>query len=345
MLIKLERQKLTIGQLKSGKINENNLNDHESRTLNLINIWINNPDHVSIKTSGSTGKPKVISLSSEVISYSASRSLEFIDPNNEYSSALLCLNPEHIGGLMVIIRALLRNLDLTIISPSSKLDLLPSGKYDLVSMVPLQLKSLLEQNPNKLQQFKTILLGGGPIELHDEKMIQKSPSIKVYHTYGMTETASHIALRNISNGEQSFTTLGDVKIDMDDRDCLKIKGTVTNHRWLQTNDVVKIIDQSRFEWIGRADFVINSGGIKIHPEMIEASLESQIKLPFFVAGLKDDRLGERLVLLVESDKELMIDFSRLGTYEKPKEIIFLPNFSFTPTGKLDRKKTLQSIKS
>lgn len=345
MLINLEKQKLTIGQLKSGKIIENILTDHEISALNLINLWFSKTDHFSVATSGSTGQPKLVALSKALIAYSATTSLQFLDPESTFKSSLLCLNPSHIGGLMVVIRSLVAHLDLTIIPPSSNLNELPQDNFDLVSMVPLQLKTLINESPSKLHRFNTILLGGGPLEHEYEVALRRYKHLKVYHTYGMTETASHVALKNLSQGATVYKTLGDVQIALDKRSCLKLKGTITGRKWLQTNDVVEIIDANSFEWLGRSDFVINTGGIKVHPEVVEAQLAQQIHLPFFIAGLPDDKFGEKVVLIIESLEYLSVDLSALSKYEKPKQVLLLPKFHYTDSGKIDRMKSLQSLKT
>ena len=82
----------------------------------------------------------------------------------------------------------------------------------------------------------------------------------------MTETASHVAIKTI--GEDYYSTMGDLEINIDERGCLKLRGTITNNKFIQTNDIVEI-KKNKFKWIGRADWVINSGGVKIFPENLE----------------------------------------------------------------------------
>ena len=84
----------------------------------------------------------------------------------------------------------------------------------------------------------------------------------------------------------------------------------------------------------------------MHPESIEQKLDPIIQKPFFVAGLPDDKFGEQLVLIIESN-EVEVEFDAvkeaLETYEVPKQIIPVPEFARTPTGKIQRKETLQKI--
>ncbi len=344
MLFKFERQKLTIGELKSGKINQNILSDLESRVVKFIISWLTGQKEFAMPTSGSTGTPKETHLSREALQYSARQSMEYIDPTGSYQTTLLCINPDYIGGLMVVIRALTHDLDVSMVAPTSRLaDVLGKECYDLVSMVPMQVQYLLDHHPDTLLQFKTILIGGAPLP---HEYIVKLKSLKVvrcFQTYGMTETASHIALKNLTDGDDSFEVLGDAEIQQDNRGCLKVKGSVTDHQWIQTNDVVELTDPRHLRWLGRADFVINSGGVKVHPEILEASLSSQLKMPFFVAGLPDASLGQKVVMIVESPEPVTLDFSHISQYSRPKEVYYSPGFSYTPSGKVNRTETLKKL--
>jgi O-succinylbenzoic acid--CoA ligase len=109
-----------------------------------------------------------------------------------------------------------------------------------------------------------------------------------------------------------------------------------------TNDIVKLISETQFIWEGRFDNVINSGGIKLIPEQIEDKLSTRIPRRYFIYGQPDETLGEKVVLYVEGEpmdiKEHI--FYVLNKYETPKEIIFIPKFKETATGKIMRKESI-----
>ena len=65
--------------------------------------------------------------------------------------------------------------------------------------------------------------------------------------------------------------------------------------------MVELISDNEFEWGGRYDSIINSGGVKLIPEKIEEKLSTLIKVRFFVAGIPDESLGEKLVLIIEGN--------------------------------------------
>lgn len=351
MVIKFKNQVLTFDQLKGGKLNKNILSDTELSVIDLVDFWLTERPAYKLTTSGSTGTPKDIYIPRTILEYSARTSLTELNKDGSAQKCLLCIHPRYIGGMMVVIRALVAQMDLTVREPGKD----PSAEldecYDLVSMVPLQVQYLLDHKPKNLELFKTILIGGAPLPERYQAELRKYHKTTCYQTYGMTETASHIALRNVTAGDTAFKTLGDIQLDQDDRQCLKIKGTVTGNEWVQTNDVVEISGSDRFIWKGRADFVINSGGIKIHPEVVEAKLSRHLTSPFFIGGLPDEQLGKKTVLFIERPMEQkaavkpfdMKVLQELDRYEKPKEIIYLNHFDYTDSGKINRTKTIQQI--
>lgn len=327
----LKLEEILIDDLPTERYNES-----ENIVLELIRSWHSGQKYFTHYTSGSTGRPKKIVISREKIQISAKSTLSAIDPNSKIKNALLCLNPLNIGGAMVVYRSLLYDHDLTIIEPSSNvMSALDKDRiYDLTSMVPMQYRNLSNDD---LTRFKNILIGGAPMSV-DKTVLNTN----VYSTYGMTETVSHIALRKLS--EEVFMTIGDTVVDINEKKTLKIKGSITDNQWLETNDIVDIQSDKTFKWLGRADFVINSGGIKINPEMVEAQLENQIKHAFIATSLPDDNLGRKLVLLIEGDNQTL-DFSELDKYHQPKEVFFNQKIFKTANNKIDRLKTQEHFES
>jgi O-succinylbenzoic acid--CoA ligase len=304
----------------------------------VIHFWLSDEKALNVKTSGSTAKPKLIQLPRTLLAQSARATLQRLDvePN---ATALLFIPAKYIGGKMLLIRALVGDMDIHLYEPAAQLPDMQHS-FDLVSLTPMQAARSLHQ----LERFKTILLGGGPIsdELH-EKL--QGLSVRIYHTYGMTETASHVALKKLNGPDQKpyFKALPGIRFSLDERDCLVIHAPAWGISQLVTNDVVTLHSETCFTWLGRADNVVNSGGIKLYPEEIERLLAPAINKPFFVAGLPDAELGQRLVLVVESETEFAIDYSQLDGYQKPREAFFTAHFVYTETGKVNRKATIELL--
>ena len=67
-----------------------------------------------------------------------------------------------------------------------------------------------------------------------------------------------------------------------------------------TNDIVKLHSKTEFEFVGRYDNMINSGSIKMFPELVEAKLRDKIKERFFIASEPDPLLDEKVILVIEA---------------------------------------------
>lgn len=297
--------------------------------------WLNNESFVFVSTSGSTGKPKQIVLQKAAMMASAKATGLFFNLQPK-TTALLCLSADYIAGKMMLVRAITLGLHLDTTSPSSYP--LQSKKFDFVAMVPMQVSNSLQQ----LHLVKILLIGGTKVSYQLTKSILET-NCNAFESYGMTETISHIAIKKI--GEKPFTILPNVAISTDERNCLVIEAVELSKDKIITNDSVEIVNPTQFILKGRFDNVINSGGIKIFPEEIEEKLAKYIAVPFFIAGLPDEKYGEKVILVIEGKffEILSSIFSDISKYQIPKEIVFIDKFVETETNKINRKKTLEKL--
>ncbi len=299
-----------------------------------VAFWFGNNDQLCVKTSGSTGVPKDIWLDKKVLAHSAITTLETLQIKKN-GTALLFLPCDFIGGKMMVFRALVGELDLYLFEPKAALPT-AIGKFDFVALTPMQAALSIAV----LHNFKNILLGGGSVSTELEDSLNQL-KCGVFHSYGMTETASHVALRKINSHSKSATynALNGVLFSVDERNCLIINAPKWHVHNLITNDVVELVSNTCFVWKGRADNVINTGGVKVFPEELEKQLDQHINYPFFISNVPDKKTGSRIILIVQSEMAVEIDFSFLPKSHQPKEVFFLPNFVLTKTGKLDRNKS------
>lgn len=296
--------------------------------------WFDAKPYLEMNTSGSTGAPKNIRVDKQAMVNSALATGDFFDlqPGQK---VLHCLPTDYVAGKMMFVRAFILGLDMEFVAPSSHPLEGVKGSFDFCGMVPLQAKNSIKD----LGRIKKLIIGGAKVNKYLEQELIKVPS-QIYETYGMTETITHIAAKRV--GETAFSVLPNVKITTDDRHCLVIDAHKISTETIKTNDLAELISDTQFVWKGRFDNVINSGGIKLIPEQIEEKLASSISNCFFVYGQADELLGEKLVLYVEGES-MPIDesiFEVLDKYEKPKEIVFIPEFKRTATGKVIRDQSL-----
>ncbi|MCL7765186.1 AMP-binding protein [Polaribacter sp. Z014] len=327
----------------------------------FLENWFSKDTFIIVKTSGSTGVPKEIKLQKSQMINSALATGTFFDLK-ENTIALLCLPTEYIAGKMMLIRALVLGWQLDVVAPNSFPLRGIKKQYDFTAMVPLQLENSLAELP----QIKKLIVGGGVVSNQLQAKIQTS-ICAVFATYGMTETITHIAVKRLNNplsiqvdSEQKsfqkefYQTLPNVEIYKDARNCLVIKAPNVSNEVIFTNDSIYLVSDHQFEWLGRLDNVINSGGVKLHPEIIEEKLSKIISNRFFVTGIPNEQLGEKLVLVVEQPfasvefkKSLKLEIAQLKLlkkFEVPKDIYFVNEFIETDTKKVQRKKTLDLLK-
>ena len=301
--------------------------------------WNDKSPYIRVQTSGSTGNPKTITVSKDRMRVSAKMTGSFFG-FRKGQKALLCLSPKYIAGKMMVVRAIEFELELLL----GKIESVPYNgevEVDFAAMVPMQVEKSLEKNV-PLNQVGHLIIGGAPISKRlKEKLLQVDSNI--YATFGMTETLSHIALAKLSGNEFRYRCLPGVRISTNNNSCLRIECASLLEEPIQTNDIVEIFNEKEFEWRGRADFVINSGGIKIHPEEIEFQLKGVLDCDLMVFGEPDEVLGSRLALILESKDtvDCELAFSKLGKFQVPKKVYAVREFSRTKTGKINRLKTIE----
>lgn len=304
--------------------------------------WFNDGDSVIVGTSGSTGEPKQIALSKESMRKSAEMTASYFQVKKA-TNALLCLPVKFIAGKMMVVRALTQGWHLIVRQPSSNPLSHVHDPIEFAAFTPMQIEHIMQKNSSELGKIDVVIIGGAAIPSETESALY-SLNNKCFATYGMTETITHIAARRIMPGNDVYDALPDISFETDDESCLLIHAPHIASP-VQTNDVVELIDVKHFRFVGRRDNVINSGGIKLAPELLEKRLEPFLTAAFFLGKKKDAVLGEKMVLYIESEQKeeswtsslLQQLKQHLASYEIPREVIFVKAFERTATHKIIRK--------
>lgn len=311
---------------------------------NFLNTWMDHSDLISLQTSGSTGAKKRIDAPKNRLVESARMTGNFFGFSDK-TIALVCLPIDYISGKMMLIRTLEHKMNAIICEASNPLGFPDNLSPNFAAMTPYQYQKCLSENPEKLLKIDTVLLGGGVLSQTLITQIQLNKQ-KVFHSYGMTETYSHVALRKINTLDEPFQALPGVALTQAKDQTLVISAQKLGIISMKTNDIVRFVAANHFFFVGRKDNVINSGGIKLHPEEIEEKIAPLFpKHNFFIFGLPDETFGEKLVLFVESKKPLDLQMlvSRMAKYEFPKKTYFMERFIYTETGKINRNLTAKSV--
>ncbi len=326
---------------------------YKQRIYELLFAWENDADF-EFSTSGSTGEPKRIIFTKQQVISSIESTVKRLDLKMGQEHIFLCLDPNFIAGAMMFLRACYLACRVSIISPSAKFWTKISSKhpYTFASFVPLQISNE-NFDEQKFALIKNVLIGGAAINAElRTKLIGKGNN--VFHTYGMTETLTHIALMDLNRSEW-YEVLEGYRVRLSD-ECTLIISTPFLRSDLLTNDFVEMNAEGRFRINGRVDFVINSGAYKVSPEKVEQKIFEWVEIykedfgNLMVFGKPDLNLGESVCLVTER-KMSDITFSNLQDYlqqslhkyEIPTHRIVLDSFLFTNSGKLARKEIIKRL--
>lgn len=285
-------------------------------------------------TSGSSGVPKAVELTWDALEASATITNAAL--RDETASVWYPVLPAcHIGGLAVVLRAVFTDATLMWGHPED-LSLAPSRGATHVSVVRPQLVR------HDLSGYRHVLLGGAkaPGEL--------APNVTT--TWGMTETGSGVVYDGVAlagvdvAGVDGQLLVRSPTLFRSYRDAPRPSciGPDGRDDWFPTGDggdvrvgVVRVF--------GRLGTLINTGGEKVWPEVLEAALSGLRGLrDVAITGVEDREWGERVVALVVSDGTVLDNEirqraeERLGPWAKPKEIRYVAAIPKTANGKIRR---------
>lgn len=308
----------------------------------FLTEWHDESPTLLVHTSGSTGKPKPMLVEKRRMEASARITCRFLGLKAG-DTALLCMPLDYIAGKMMVVRALTCGLQLLRVEPVGH-PLSPShcpsaAKIDLAAMVPLQVYNSLQvpEERERLRAVRHLLIGGGAVDEAMQAALRDFPHA-VWSTYGMTETLSHIALRRLNGptASQWYTPFDGVQVSLADDGCLVIDAPAVHDGPLATNDMAELRADGSFRILGRKDNVICSGGIKIQAEEVERLLRPHLSIPYLITRVRDERLGQSVVLLIEQGSVAVAQAvcrRVLPKYWQPRHILTVDHLPMTPTGK------------
>lgn len=305
----------------------------------FIKEWHGVTPYITAHTSGSTGEPKEIELQKEFVKRSAMRTNRFFSIGKD-SRLHSCVAADFIGGKMMAVRSLIAECCFTWEKPSNRplQQMSNNDEITLLAVVPSQMIHILDHF-EEMPVIQNVLIGGAAIPTELRKRIAQS-GLNAFESYGMTETASHIALRKVEEEEGWFDALPGIEVTNDERGCLVIEFE-TGERFV-TNDM-SIFDGKRFKIAGRIDNVIITGGKKVSPERIERKVSHLFNGDILVSSEPHPKWGEQVILLAEEKEPvagegmLMKEMRKiLEGWEMPKRISWNIRLPRTPNGKIKR---------
>jgi len=321
----------------------------EKNTLAFCRRYLLQED-IELTSSGSTGQPKVFRFTHPQFQASAQITINALGLHSKMN-ALLCLDPKYIAGQMMIARSLEAKMPLYAVEPCANPFEKVSEEIHFAAFAPYQLQTILNSaQAEKLKPLKAALIGGAPWNKSHSAPLEKYAG-QFFETYGMTETLTHVALRDAKKNDSYFQVLPAFTIRQDERQCLVIEASHLSEQAV-TNDVVQLVSERQFQWLGRYDNVINSGGIKIFPEQTEEEIRhllsaANIAKEFFIRSVPHADFGNAVEMVVENppvEKDVIAEALRpLEFFKKPKQITFA-NFIRTETGKVQRELSAKNLR-
>ena len=292
-------------------------------------------DAVVVATSGSTGAPKGVVLTHGALAAHAAGVARRLAVDPSADRWLACLPLAHMGGLGVVVRAVLTGTAL-VVRPSFD----PSADATLVSLVP----TLLDRADTS--RFRVVLAGGGAD--------WRARATNVVHTYGMTETGGGVVYDGVP--------LDGVEVRSGDDGQLMVRGPTLLRcyrdgsdpkdaaGWLATGDLGRVGPDGQVTVLGRAGDLIVTGGENVWPADVEEALRSHPAVAdVAVAGRPDPEWGMRVVaVVVPADPSSPPGLSELRAWVKdrrpafaaPRELVLVAEVPRGEGGKVARHRLL-----
>lgn len=307
-----------------------------------------------VATSGSTGVPKGAQLTPANLVSSADATHRFLGGEGQW---LLAMPAHHIAGLQVLIRSLIAGIDPLCLDLTDGFDvhdfataaaeLARTGDRAYTSLAPLQLAKAMDtlDGIEALRVFDAVLVGGAALNPQVARAAEEL-GISVTTTYGSSETAGGCVYdgRPIPGARvrvrEGRIHLGGPMIAAGYR-------THPGHEafaepgWFATSDAGELVD-GRLTVTGRLDAVIDSGGLKLHPEVLErAILGVEGVTAACVVGVPHPRLGQAIVAAyagTASPSEVIEGLDDLPRWQLPKELRQVDALPLIGPGKVDRQR-------
>lgn len=303
-----------------------------------------------VATSGTGGRPKAVELSHAAVRAAVEASAARLGsgPSDPW---LCCLPVGHVGGMLVLLRALLLGVPVTVHTRFDVEDFKGEPDARFTAVVPTMLARLLEAGAD-LARFRAILVGGAALSAELAARAGEAGA-RVVATYGLTESCGGV----VYDGAPLEAI--EIAVGSDDEILLRGPTIMRGHRldphataaalaregWLRTRDAGAIID-GRLHVQGRMDDVIVSGGEKVWPEEVETVLRAHPAVhDAAVCGRPDPEWGERVVAYVipgdPSHPPALAEVrefvaARLARHKAPRDIVAVSSLPRTPSGKLHR---------
>lgn len=315
---------------------------------------------VLVPTSGSTGTPKLVALTAQALRASATGTELALGGPGQWT---LALPTTHIAGLQVVIRSLLAGTEPVVHDAehfssasfaAATARLRGSRRY--TALVPTQLRRLLadDRGTAALVSYHAVLVGGAATS-PSVLAAARDAGARVVTTYGMSETAGGCVYDGVP--------IAGATVDLDPSGRIRLGGPTLARGYrgepeltaeafaggrFHTSDLGRLDGTGRLQVLGRADDVVISGGVNVHPLAVEAVIA---RVPgvrdVCVAGVPDPEWGAAVTAWVvgDADVEAVREAVRaeLGAPAAPRAVHTVAGIPLLVSGKPDRRRLVASV--
>ena len=338
-------------------------------------------------TSGTTGTPKGV-----VLSHGALLARIEIDRQtmhiNEHTKMLFVLPFFHVTCVSVFV--VLASGGAVAIASGAKDYMIVSeiqkNQATHVGLLPYHLRQLvgyLERTKEQLSSLELVAYGGEPMDADTLHKCRKLIPCMFWQGYGMTETASSIAVVTPEDHATDFcgTTVGravplvEICICADDGTILPTgkvgevwvktptimngyfnnpeqTAKVMRNGWYLTGDIGWLSVDGHLTLIDRKNEMFISGGENVYPSEIAACIRKFAGVAdVVVERVSDERWGESAVAFIEPNADIKLDpqeisdwcATALGHYKRPKKVVIVDSLQRKETGKVPREYLLSLL--
>ena len=325
-------------------------------------------------TSGTEGEPKAIAISHLALENTASRLVEAMQLDQsvrEYVGAPVNFSFGLGRCRAIALAGGMGYLPPNGFDPIEISKMLAGNEINALSAVPTLWRIILD-NKKYFEGIGSNLRWieiGSQYMSSDEKIALRNlfPNAKIIQHYGLTE-ASRTTFLDISDENDALESVGkpskniEVKLNAENKICIKgphlcsgvvvdgqVKSLTDKYGWFETSDFGES-NEGFLYYKGRADDVINCGGIKVSPEILEREMRHSLvdlNIGFCISKISDDERGEiPLLALLKgySEKKDLVEevalkqLNMFGLKLASLPILILDDFPKTATAKIQRKK-------
>jgi o-succinylbenzoate---CoA ligase len=304
-----------------------------------------------VHTSGTAGSPKLAQFGRRAIDAAVASSTLALEASDE-DRWLCCLPLSHVGGLLVLLRAIVLGAPVAVHTRFDPEAVLAEPGIAFTSVVPTMLGRLVETGAD-LSSFRAILVGGAHLP-PDLRTRAERAGANVVETYGLTETCGGVVYEGVPlpgtqmriDADGGIQLRGPTLMQGYRFDAAGSAAEFTDDGWLRPGDAGEIDRDGRLHIVGRIDDLINTGGERVWPDQVEAALRDHPGVREVAAGGRlDPEWGQHVaVWVVPADPahppsldELRAFAARtLPRYAAPRELTLADRLPRTLSGKLRR---------